>query len=98
MPTEAAYTDAEVDTEGALEAAQDVPLHRASQADGSTFTAQEHRFIQKFMQEDMGIGQIVSSEFTNAKGEPLTGGEAYKQRSKDVQNVIRRYMDAREVS
>lgn len=98
LPSEAAYVDAEGDTEGAIEAVQELPLRRASQADGSTFTAQEQRFISKFLQEDMGIGQIVSSEFTNAKGEPLTGGEAYKQRSKDVQNVIRRYMDAREVS
>jgi hypothetical protein len=98
LPAEAAYVDAEGDTEGAIEAAQELPLRRASQADGSTFTVQEQRFISKFMQEGMGIGQIVSSEFTNAKGEPLTGGEAYKQRSKDVQNVIRRYMDTREVS
>ncbi len=95
--SEGAFEMSEGDTEGALEVANISPLRRAPQAERSSFTEQERRFIHKFMQE-MGIGQIVSSEFTNAKGEPLTGGEAYKQRSKDVQNVIRRYMDTREVS
>jgi FtsK/SpoIIIE family len=66
------------------------PLPGASQAALERFTAQEQRIIRKFTQEDMGIGQIVASEFTNTKGEPLTDGNLYRQRSKEVQDILRR--------
>lgn len=84
--------------EGDSEGAQGLPLRSPSQASLAAFSAQEQRFISKFMQERLGISQIVASEFTNPKGEPLTSGEAYKQRSKEVQDVIRRYLASKEVS
>ncbi len=79
-----------VDTEAAHVAAPDLPLRSASGADVAVFSAQEQRIIHKFMVEGLGIGQIVSSEFTDGKGKPLTGGDAFKQRSKEVQDIIRR--------
>jgi hypothetical protein len=55
------------------------------------FTSQEQRYIRKF-REGMTAGQIVSSEFTNSKGDPLTSGDKFMQRNKEVQEVLRKYM------
>ncbi len=81
-----------VDTEAAPVAAPNLPLRPASGGPSDVFSAQEQRIINKFMVEGLGIGQIVSSEFTDGKGKPLTGGDAFKQRSKEVQDIIRRYI------
>lgn len=87
--------------EGAIEGDGEVvttePLREFLQASLSSFSAQEQRIIRKFFQDGMGIGQIVSSEFTNARGEPLTSGEAYKNRSKEVQDIIRAYVGKEKV-
>lgn len=86
----AASDDSVVDTEAAPVAAQNLPLRSASGADLAMFSAQEQRIIHKFMEKGLGIGQIVSSEFTDGKGKPLQGGDAFKQRSKEVQDILRR--------
>jgi hypothetical protein len=78
--------------EATTEALAASPLRTASQANRSAFTPQEQRYIHKFLQEGLNAGQIVSTEFTNSKGEPLTGGDKFVQRNKEVQDVLRRYM------
>jgi FtsK/SpoIIIE family len=88
----------EGDIEGEHEADSKKPLRSAPKGDLSSFTAQEQRIILKFKQEHMGIGQIVSSEYTDGKGKPLTGGQAYVTRTHEVQDVIRRYLEMQEVS
>jgi hypothetical protein len=82
----------EGESEGASEGAARFPLQSAPKANAAPLSAQEQRIIRKFLQEGMGISQIVASEYTNARGEPLTSGELYKQRSKEVQEIIRRYV------
>lgn len=84
--------------EASTEALAKPTLRLASGANGEAFTAQELRYVRKFVQEGLTTSQIVSSEFTNSKGDPLTSGDKFMQRSKEVQDVIRRYLAAKEVS
>jgi hypothetical protein len=90
---EAAFQPPVVDAEVGSVVAPASPLQGASRADLSRFTPQEQRIITKFMRDGMNISQLVASEYTNSKGEPLTGGESFKQRSKEVQDVLRRYFN-----
>lgn len=87
-----------VDAEAAPEVAQPSPLRSAPQADVSHFSSQEKRIIHKFMDEGMNLSQLVASEFTNSNGAPLSGGEAFKQKSKEVQDILRRYFHQQEAS
>lgn len=54
-------------------------------------TAQEWRIIEKW-REGMGMKQIIASEFSNGKGEPLTGGDLFTQKAKEIQQLICRFL------
>jgi hypothetical protein len=40
----------------------------------------------------MGMKQIIGSEYTNSKGEPLAGGDMFTQKSKEIQQLIGRFL------
>lgn len=58
---------------------------------GAGLTAQEWRIVGKW-RDGMGMNKIIASEFTNSKGEPLTGGDAFTQKAKEIQQLIGRFL------
>jgi hypothetical protein len=63
------------------------PTTGALQAISQPLTAQEKRIIQKY-RSGMSVSAIVASEFTNSKGDPLNGGDLFKQKAREVQQLI----------
>ncbi len=60
-----------------------------------TFTAQEWRILNKYRRGD-SMNTIIASEYTNSKGEPLTGGDAYTKKAREIQALIGRFIPQRE--
>ncbi|SRR5579884_253850 len=58
-------------------------------------TAQEWRIIEKW-QGGMSMRAIIASEYSNGKGEPLTGGDEFTKRSKEIQALIARFLPRKE--
>ncbi|GHO51509.1 hypothetical protein [Ktedonospora formicarum] len=56
-------------------------------------TAQEWRIVEKWKQ-GMGMKQIIASEFSNGKGEPLQGGDAFAKKAAEIQQLIGRFLPA----
>jgi uncharacterized membrane protein len=67
---------------------------RASDANLASLTEQEWRIVQKW-RDGMGLKAIIASEFTNSKGEPVTGGDLFTQKSKEIQLLIARFLPDR---
>jgi hypothetical protein len=67
------------------------PLQTREQAASLPLNAQEKRILAKY-REGQSINQIVSSEFTDGQGRPLTGGEQFKQKAREIHDLIRRLL------
>jgi hypothetical protein len=67
------------------------PTTGALQADVAPLTEQEWRIIGKW-RNGMGLSAIISSEYSNSKGEPLTGGDLFTQKAKEIQALIARFL------
>jgi hypothetical protein len=78
--------------------AQKSPTTGALEARSSTqLTPQEWRIIEKW-RDGMGLKAIIGSEFTNSKGEPLTGGDLFTQKAREIQTLIARFLPSQENS
>jgi hypothetical protein len=54
-------------------------------------TDQEKRILRKW-REGMGMSAIIQSEYTNSNGEPLKGGDLFKQKAAEIQALIGRFL------
>ncbi len=60
-----------------------------------SLSEQEWRIVQKW-RDGMGLKAIIASEYTNTKGQPLTGGDLFMQKSKEIQVLIARFLPDRQ--
>ncbi len=71
------------------------PLQTTPGADATQLSAQERRIIAKY-RSGMSMNQIISSEFTDGQGQPLTGGELFKHKAREIHDLIRRLLPSTE--
>jgi hypothetical protein len=77
------------------EAEYDRPTTDSLQAILAGLTQQEKRILTKW-RKGISVSQIIESEFTNSKGEPLKGGNLFTQKAAEIQMLIGRFIPEQE--